>query len=110
MAETTNRNDAHSPIHPGENLKTEFMAPIGPSANRLAKPLGVPANRVSQIVAGRRDVTADTAPRLAKVFATGARFWLTLQMLHDLEVADAAAGEQIAATVVPVPRPGTAAA
>lgn len=88
-----------APIHPGEILKSEFMEPYGLSANRLARALGVPANRVTQIVAGRRVVTADTALRLAKAFGTTPRFWLNAQAFYDLEVAERDSGAAIERTV-----------
>ena len=103
MVRTSTDRDPLAPIHPGEILKTEFMEPYGLSANRLAKALGVPANRITQIVAGRRDVTADTALRLACAFRTSARFWLNLQTLHDLEAARDTVGAEIKATVKSIP-------
>ena len=88
-----------APIHPGEILKSEYIQPYGLSANRLARALGVPANRITQIVAGKRDVTADTALKLAKAFGTSARFWLNAQTLYDLEVAEGDSGAAIERTV-----------
>lgn len=76
------------PIHPGEILREEFMAPLGLSMNGLALALRVPATRVTEIVHGRRAVTPDTALRLARYFNTSARFWLNLQAAFDLEVAE----------------------
>lgn len=73
--------------HPGEVLKEEFLAPLGMSARRLASLAGVPSNRLTEIVRGRRGVTADTAIRLAKVFKTSPEFWLNLQQAHDLSKA-----------------------
>jgi addiction module HigA family antidote len=73
------------PVHPGEVLKEEFMAPLGLSANKLARAIRVPPNRVSAIVNGERSVTADTALRLAKAFGTTPEFWLNLQRQHDLD-------------------------
>lgn len=83
------------PIHPGEILREEFMAPLGLSMNGLALALRVPATRVTEIVHGRRAVTPDTALRLARYFNTSARFWLNLQAAYDLEVAE----DQLALTV-----------
>lgn len=77
------------PIHPGEILLEEFMAPMDLSANRLAKALGVPANRVSEIVAGNRDMTAETALLLSAAFATTPEFWMNLQSAFDLRTAEA---------------------
>ncbi|WP_027179814.1 HigA family addiction module antitoxin [Maridesulfovibrio bastinii] len=76
-----------SPIHPGEVLLEEFMEPYGISRNRLAVALCVPAQRIGQIVKGRRAVSVDTAMRLAKFFGTTPQFWLNLQQKYDLEVA-----------------------
>ena len=75
------------PIHPGEVLLEDFMRPLGLSQYRVAKDIGVPALRISQIVRGRRSITADTALRLARYFGTGAAVWLRLQARYDLEIA-----------------------
>lgn len=75
--------------HPGEVLREEFMEPLGLSANGLAEALGVPQNRISEIARERRQVTADTALRLARYFRTSAVFWLNLQTAHDLSKAEA---------------------
>jgi antitoxin HigA-1 len=75
--------------HPGEVLREEFLLPLGLSARELAQVLGVPANRLTDIVRGRRGVTADTALRLARHFRTDPRFWLNLQTAHDLSQAEA---------------------
>jgi addiction module HigA family antidote len=72
-------------VHPGDVLKHEFLAPMGISAYRLAKETGIPQTRISEIVRGRRRVTADTALRLGKYFGTSARFWLGLQDDYDIE-------------------------
>lgn len=72
-------------IHPGTVLAAEFLVPMGISAYRLAKDIGIPQTRVSQIIKGDRRVTADTALRLAKYFGNSAKFWLGLQDDFDLE-------------------------
>ncbi len=72
-------------IHPGEVLEEEFLKPLGITAYRLSKAIGVPQTRVSEICKGRRSVSADTALRLSKYFSTSARFWLGLQQDYDLE-------------------------
>ena len=77
-----------APIHPGEILLEDFMRPLGLSQYRVAKDIGVPALRISQIVRGRRSITADTALRLARYFGTGAAVWLRLQARYDLEMAE----------------------
>ena len=74
-------------VTPGEVLREEFMEPLGLSGRALARELGVPSNRVTEIVAGERAVTAETAILLGKRFGTSAEFWLNLQMMHDLEEA-----------------------
>lgn len=74
--------------HPGEVLREEFLVPLRLSARALAKLLDVPANRISEIVRGTRDVSADTAIRLGRYFGTDPRFWLNLQAAHDLSKAE----------------------
>ncbi|MCH8113469.1 MAG: HigA family addiction module antidote protein [Proteobacteria bacterium] len=81
------------PIHPGVTLREDFMEPHGLSANRLGALVGVPPNRISDIVRGRRSVTADTALRLSRAFGTSPEFWLNLQTHFDLELALAAADD-----------------
>jgi len=75
-----------APIHPGEVLNEEFLAPLGISQYRLAMDISVPARRVNQIVLGTRGITADTALRLARYFGTTDRFWVNLQARYDLEI------------------------
>ena len=77
---------AHPPIHPGEILLEEFLEPLNLSQYRLAKDISVPPRRINEIVHGKRGITADTALRLARYFGTSERFWLNLQIRHDLEV------------------------
>lgn len=77
---------AHPPIHPGETLLEEFLEPMELSQYRLAKDISVPARRINEIVHGKRGITADTALRLARYFGTSERFWMNLQIRHDLEV------------------------
>lgn len=72
-------------IHPGTVLAEEFLLPMAISAYRLAKDIGIPQTRVSQIVKGERRVTADTALRLSKYFGNSAKFWLGLQDDFDIE-------------------------
>lgn len=80
--------DRLPPVHPGEVLLEDFMKPLKLSQYRLAKDIGVPALRISQIVRGQRSVTADTALRLARYFGTSANVWMRLQARYDLEVAE----------------------
>lgn len=85
--------DRLAPIHPGEVLAEEFMTPLGLSSNALAARIGVPGNRVSMIVAGKRGVTGDTALRLAAAFGTTPEFWMNLQQGYELAVARAGLDE-----------------
>ncbi len=72
-------------IHPGEILKGEFLLPLGISAYKLSKETFIPQTRISEIIKGRRRITADTALRLSKYLGTSAKFWLGLQDDYDLE-------------------------
>jgi addiction module HigA family antidote len=83
------------PVHPGEVLWEDFMQPLGLSQYRVAKDIGVPALRISQIVRGKRAVTADTAMRLARYFGTSPDVWLRLQARYDLETAQIEYGDKI---------------
>ena len=83
------------PLHPGEVLLEDFMKPLGLSKYRVAKDIGVPTLRISQIVRGQRSITADTALRLARYFGTSAAVWLRLQARYDLEVAEAKIAKRI---------------
>jgi addiction module HigA family antidote len=74
-----------APVHPGEILLLEFLEPLGVSQYRLAKDISVPPRRINEIVKGKRAITANTALRLARYFATSERFWLNLQSHYDLE-------------------------
>jgi antitoxin HigA-1 len=74
------------PTHVGEVLKMEFMAPLGLSANALARHIGVPPNRISSVVNGSRGMTADTAIRLSQAFNTSVEFWMNLQKHYEIEV------------------------
>ncbi len=91
-----------TPIHPGEILEEEFMRPLRLSANTLAKAIDVPVTRVSEILRGRRGVTADTALRLARFFGTTPERWLVLQATYDLRVAYQEAGDSIEMRVIPL--------
>ena len=83
------------PVHPGEVLLEDFMKPLGLSQYRVAKDIGVPTLRISQIVRGQRSITADTALRLARYFGTSAAVCLRLQARYDLEVAEAKLAKRI---------------
>jgi antitoxin HigA-1 len=75
--------------HPGEVLREEYLKPLDLSARALAEAIGVPANRLTEIVRERRSITADTAIRLGRYFDTDALFWINLQVAHDLSKAEA---------------------
>ena len=92
------------PIHPGEILEEDFMRPLGLSANALAKRVDVPVTRISEMVRGRRGITADTALRLARFFGTSPELWLGLQAEYDLRVARREVGDSVASRIVPLKR------
>lgn len=83
------------PIHPGEILLEEFLKPMSLSQYRLAKDIAVPARRINEIVHGQRAISAGTALRLARFFGMSERFWLNLQMQHDLEVEKDRLGDRL---------------
>lgn len=92
---TTNRMP---PVHPGEILADELLE-LGMSANIFAKALHVPSNRISEILRGRRNLTADTVLRLARFFGTTPVFWMNLQVAYDLRSAEIDHGDEIIAEV-----------
>lgn len=85
---------ARTPIHPGEILADE-LEEIGVSSAELSRTLRVPPNRISQLVAGKRAITADTALRLARYFGTSADLWMNLQKTYELDLARKEAGKEI---------------
>lgn len=89
------------PIHPGEILKEEFMSPMEISINRLARDLMVPPNRISEIVNGKRGITADTSLRLARYFKTSPELWMSMQTEYDLRVADRNVGAEVKKRIHP---------
>lgn len=89
-------------IHPGEILREDFLKPLGVSQYRLAQKLGVPAIRISQIIHGKRSVTADTALRLARYFGGNPEWWLRLQARHDLETIRQGYGAKIEQEIRPL--------
>ena len=89
------------PIHPGEILREDFLAPLGLSVHALAKALRVPATRLHEIVNERRAITPDTALRLARYFGGDAKSWLNLQIEYDLKIAAMSAGQAIEHEVTP---------
>ena len=94
------------PPHPGETIREGYLVPLGMSVNQLAKALGIGTARLNEIVLGKRGVTADTALRLARYFDTSAEFWLNLfwlnlQSLYDLRIAERKAAGRIVREVKP---------
>ena len=102
---TTERHETAArmaPVHPGEILLEDFLGPMGISQYRLAKALGVPPQRVHDLVHGRRALTADTALRLARAFDMEARFWMNLQARYDLDRAADALADRLDDEVRPL--------
>ena len=85
-----------TPIHPGEHLAEELRE-LGVSAAELSRQIDVPVNRITGIIHGQRGITADTALRLGHWFGTSPQFWMNLQQLYELRLAEIEIGEQIAA-------------
>jgi antitoxin HigA-1 len=79
-------NATMPPIHPGEILQEEYLDPLSVSQYRLARAIDVSPRRINEIVHGKRGISADTALRLARYFATSERFWLNLQNRYDIEI------------------------
>ena len=86
-----------APVHPGEILRIEFLEPLGISTYRLAKAIDVPQTRLSEILRGRRAITADTALRLSKALGLSDMFWVNMQARYDAEMAKDALADQLAA-------------
>jgi len=84
-----------TPITPGDVLLEEFLKPMKITQNKLAKDINVPANRVSQIIHGKREITADTALRLGKYFGIEPEFWLNLQVRYNMKIAKIKVGKII---------------
>lgn len=78
---------ARKPLHPGEMLKEGFLQELGLSASALARHIGVPSNRLTSIIAGKRGITGETAILLGKALGTTPEFWLNLQKTYELDVA-----------------------
>ena len=89
------------PVHPGEILREDLLKPLGISINRLGRDLRVPVTRISEIVNGRRGVTAGTALRLARYFGTTAEFWMNLQTAYDLDSEQRVSADRIQRDVSP---------
>jgi addiction module HigA family antidote len=95
------RKPVMKPVHPGKLLRDEFLEPMGISAYRVAKDIGVPSNRIAGILAGRRAITADTALRLARYFGTDAQSWINLQARYDLDMTRRALGKRLDREIKP---------
>ena len=93
--------DPIEPVHPGEILRDDFLEPMGISRRALAKAIGVPPQRMLEIVHGRRAVTADTARRLGRYFGVEAQLWFNLQTRYDLDRAEDALGDRLDREVTP---------
>lgn len=90
-----------APAHPGDVLGEDFLKPLGMSQYALAKAIGVPQIRISEIVHGKRAVTPDSALRLARYFGTSAEFWIGMQATYDLEMARDQVGSRIHTEIQP---------
>ena len=89
------------PVHPGQFLRDEFLAPLGLSVYALARALHVPRPRLNDVVRGRRSVSTDTALRLGRYFGTSPEFWINLQVRYDLDVAESGLRRTIDSQVKP---------
>jgi addiction module HigA family antidote len=89
-------------IHPGEILREEYLTPLAITPYRLCQDTGLPQSRISEIINGKRGLSADTALRLARYLGTTPIFWLNLQMAYDLEEAQRTSGREIAAQIKPL--------
>ena len=97
----TNKKEL-DPIYPGEILREDFLEPLGISINRLSRDISVPPNRISEIVNGKRAITADTALRFQRYFGIDAQFWLNLQNEYDLRVLKRKVWNEIELRIIPV--------
>src|SRR5258708_28248819 len=95
------------PVHPGEILSEEFMAPLGLSMNKMAMDLRVPVTRIADIVNERRGITAETALRFARYFKNSPTFWMNLQTRYEVEVAQDELAAQVELDVPPLETTGT---
>lgn len=87
--------------HPGDVMKEDFLVPLGMTQYALARAIGVSQLRISQIIRGKRAISADTALRLARYFGTTPEFWLGMQSSYDLAVAREKKGAEIEASIAP---------
>jgi antitoxin HigA-1 len=96
------KDDILEPISPGEILREDFLEPLGISINRLSRDLSVPPNRISEIVNGKRSISADTALRLQRYFGVEAQFWLNLQTEYDLRMMKRKIWSDIEQRIIPI--------
>jgi len=94
--------DKIPPVHPGEVLHEDYLVPKGISQNQLALSMRVPSNRISEIVQGKRAITAETALRLARAIGTSPDFWLNLQMQYDLRIAEESLADVLEREIIPI--------
>jgi addiction module HigA family antidote len=94
--------DKIPPVHPGEVLHEDYLIPMGISQNQLALSMRVPPNRISEIIQGKRAITAETALRLARAIGTSPDFWLNLQMYYDLRIAEESLAGVLEREVIPI--------
>jgi len=95
------------PVHPGEILSEEFMAPLGLSMNKMAMDLRVPVTRIADIVNEKRGITAETALRFARYFKNSPVFWMNLQTRYELEVAQDELASKVERDVQPLQTAGS---
>lgn len=103
---TAKKHDILEPINSGEILREDFLEPLGISINQLSRDLSVPPNRISEIVNGKRAITADTALRLERYFGIEAQFWLNLQTEFDLRMMKRKIGADIEKRIIPAKQTG----
>ena len=101
MAKRTVQNGMR-PVHPGEILREEYLAPLSMSANALAQALKVPASRINDIVLERRGITVDTAMRLVRYFGGDVQTWMNLQTAYEIKRAEQELADRIAIEVAPM--------
>lgn len=100
------KNDSFDPVFPGEILREDFLEPLGISINQLSRDLSVPPNRISEIVNGKRAISADTALRLERYFGIEAQFWLNLQTEFDLRTMKRKIWADIEKRIIPAKHTG----
>jgi antitoxin HigA-1 len=102
MSRTPAIRNGMRPVHPGEILREEYLAPLGMTAHALAQALRVPASRINDIVLERRGVSVDTAMRLVRYFGGDVQTWMNLQTAYEVKVAEKELAPRIAKEVLPM--------